>query len=110
MFLTLEVRDFCLHCFNFLKGGLVGKLFQSYPTLCNPMDCSLPGSSVHGILQARTVEWVAMPSSRESSLPRDQTYLLHLLCWQASSLPLALPGKPPKEGGFIYFKEKTLDA
>ena len=36
-------------------------------TVCDPMDCSLPGSSVHGILQARTLEWVAMPSSRGSS-------------------------------------------
>ena len=46
-------------------------LTQSYPTLCNPMDCSPPGSSVHGILQARILEWVAMPSSRGSSQPRD---------------------------------------
>ena len=37
---------------------------QSCPTLCNPMNCSPPGSSVHGILQARILEWVAMPSSR----------------------------------------------
>ena len=36
---------------------------QSCPTLCNPVDCSLPGSPVHGILQARILEWVAMPSS-----------------------------------------------
>ena len=35
-----------------------------FPTLCDPMDCSLPGSSVHGILQARKLEWVAMPSFR----------------------------------------------
>ena len=56
-----------LHCFNFLKGGLVGKSLQFCLTLCIPMDCSPPGSSVHGILQARTVEWVAMPSSRGSS-------------------------------------------
>ena len=45
---------------------------QSYPTLCDPMDCSPPGSSLHGILQARILEWVAMPSSRGSSQPRDQ--------------------------------------
>ena len=43
------------------------KLSQSCPTLCDPMDCSLPGSTVRGILQARTLEWVAMPSSRGSS-------------------------------------------
>ena len=45
------------------------KSLQSCPTLCDPMDCSPPGSSVHGILQARILEWVAMPSSRESSNP-----------------------------------------
>ena len=44
---------------------------QSFPTLCNPMDCSPPGSSVHGILQARILEWVAISFSRESSRPRD---------------------------------------
>ena len=42
---------------------------QSCPTLCDPMDCSPQGSSVHGILQARILEWVAMPSSREEDLP-----------------------------------------
>ena len=42
-------------------------------TLCDPKDCSPPGSSVHGILQARMLEWVAIPFSRASSWPRDQT-------------------------------------
>ena len=42
-------------------------------TLCDPMDCSSPGSSVHGILQARILEYVAIPFSRGSSQPRDQT-------------------------------------
>ena len=46
---------------------------QSCLTLCNPMYCSLPGSFVHGILQARILEWIAIPFSRESSQPRDQT-------------------------------------
>ena len=41
------------------------KLLQSYPTLCDPMDCSPPASSVHEILQARILEWVAMSFSRE---------------------------------------------
>ena len=45
----------------------------SHVPLCDPMDCNLPGSSVHGILQARILEWIAMPSSRGSSWPRDQT-------------------------------------
>ena len=46
---------------------------QSCPTLCNPMDCSLPGFSVHGIFQARVLVWVAISFSRGSSWPRDQT-------------------------------------
>ena len=46
---------------------------QSCPTLCDPMACSPPGSSVHGILQARIVEWVAISSARASSQPKDQT-------------------------------------
>ena len=51
---------------------------QSCPTLCDPMDCYLPGSSVHGILQARILQQVAMPSSRESSWPRDQTQVSNI--------------------------------
>ena len=46
---------------------------QSCPTLCDPIDCSPPGSSVHGILQARILEWVAVSFPRGSSGPRDQT-------------------------------------
>ena len=47
----------------------VSEVAQSCPTLCDPIDCSLPGSSVHGILQARILEWVAMTFSRESAEP-----------------------------------------
>ena len=50
---------------------------QSFPTLCEPMDCSLPGSYVHGILQARILEWVVIPFCRGNSLPRDQTQVSH---------------------------------
>ena len=57
------------------------------------MDSNLPGSSVHGILQARILEWVATPSSRGSSRSRVRTRLLRLLHWLAGSLPLAPPGK-----------------
>ena len=42
-------------------------------TPCDPTDCSLPGSSVHGFLQARVLEWVASSFSRESSRPKDRT-------------------------------------
>ena len=46
---------------------------QAHPTLCDSMDCTLPGSSVHEILQARTLEWVAVPFSKGSSKSRDGT-------------------------------------
>ena len=46
---------------------------QSCPTLCDPMDCSLPSSSIHGIFQATVLEWIAISFSRGSSQPRDQT-------------------------------------
>ena len=51
---------------------------QSYPTLCDPMDYSTPGSSVHRIFQARILEWVAISSPRESSQPRDQAQVSHI--------------------------------
>ena len=71
------------------------KLIQSCLTLCDPMDCSPPDSSVHGILQAGIPDLVAMPSSRGSSLTQElKPGLLCLLHWQAGSLPLAPPGKP----------------
>ena len=56
------------------------KLLQSCPSLCDPMDCSPPGSTVHGILQVRILEWVAMPSSRRSSSPRDWTRVSYVSC------------------------------
>ena len=49
----------------FFVCALCAKLLQLCPTLCNPMGCSQPGSSVHGILQTRMLEWVAMPFSRD---------------------------------------------
>ena len=51
---------------------------QSCPNLCNPMDCSLSGSSLHGIFQARMLEWVAIPFSRGSSQPKDRTRVSHI--------------------------------
>ena len=52
---------------------------QSCLTLCDPMDCSPPGSSAHGILQARILEWVAIPLSRGSSWPRNWTQVSHIV-------------------------------
>ena len=51
---------------------------QLCPTLCDPMDSSPPGSSVHGIVQARILEWAAIPFSRGSSWPRDWTWVSHI--------------------------------
>ena len=66
------------------------------PTLCDPMNCSLPGSSVHGILQARILKWIAISFSRVPSGPRDQTFvsctgrwiLYHWATWGALSIYL----------------------
>ena len=70
---------------------------QSCLTLCNPMDHSPPGSSVHGISQARILEWVAISFSRESSQPRDQTaYLTSSAFVGGFFTPLVPPGKPYK--------------
>ena len=74
---------------------------------CDPMDCSPPGSSVHGILQARILEWVAISFSRESSKPRDRTSVAHIACiGRRGSLPLAPPsGKPSNK----LFDNRTRD-
>ena len=78
-----------------LIGSVLVLVAQSRPGLCDPMVCSPPGSSFHGIVQARILEWVAMPSSRGSSRPRGPNVcLLCLLHWPMGSLLLAPPGKP----------------
>ena len=62
----------------FLYACVHAKSLQLCPTLCNSVDCSPPDSSVHGSLQTRILEWVAMPSSRGSSQPRDQTHVSYV--------------------------------
>ena len=69
---------------------------QSCLTLCNPMDCSLPGSSVHGILQARILEWIAIPFYRGCSQPRIEP---------RSLMPPVLAGGP----GGSYGKESDCN-
>ena len=64
--------------YNSFSFAVLCLVTQSCLTLCDPMNCSLPDSSVHGILQARILEWVAMPSSSRSSQPRDQTQISHI--------------------------------
>ena len=77
-----HVGTLCLH------ACMCAKSFQSCLTICNTLDCSPPGSSVLGILQARIQEWVAMPCSRRSSWPKNRNHIP-----QAGSLPLVPPGK-----------------
>ena len=66
--------------FQYVLQDLHAKLLQSCPILCNPMDYSPPSSSVHGILQARRLEWAAMPCSRGSSRPKYQTRVSYVSC------------------------------
>ena len=65
------------------------KSLQSYPTLCNPMDCRLPSPSVHGILQARIMEWIATPSSRDLPDPENEPASPASPTFQMESLPLS---------------------
>ena len=67
------------------------KVTQSCMILCDPADCSLPSFSIHGILQARILEWVAIPSFRGSSRPRNGT---HISCLTGGFFTTEPPGKP----------------
>ena len=69
-----------LHPSLLSPGASILSRFSYCPTLCYPMGGNLPGSSVHGIVQARKLEWVAMPSCRVSSQPRDQTCISYIFC------------------------------
>ena len=71
------------------------KLLQLCLTVSDPVDCSLPGFSVHGILQARILEWVAMPSSRKSSRPRDQTSISCIVSCLAGRFFISEPPAKP---------------
>ena len=67
---------------------------QSCPTLCDPVDCTLPGLSVHGILQARILEWVAISFSRGSSQPRNQNCISCIFCITVGFFTTEPQGKP----------------
>ena len=85
-----NISDFFLlvFCLSFIRS-----VSKSCLSLCNPMDCSLPSSSVSGISQARILEWVAVSFSRGSIFP-DQGSNPRLLRWHVDSLPLSLYGSP----------------
>ena len=82
---------------------------QSCLTLCNSMDCSLPGSSAHGILHARILEWVAVSSFRGSSRPRDWTCISGISCTTGRFFTTEPPGKPQYHHYMDLYKiSKTL--
>ena len=74
------------------RNVLSAQSLQWCPTLCGPMDYSLPDPSAHRVLQARILKWVAMPSSRGSSWSRDQTWVSRVSYMQTNSLSTELPG------------------
>ena len=80
------------------EGEGEGEVAQSCPSLCNPVDCSLTGFSVHGILQARILEWVTISFSRGSSNPGIEPWYPAL---EADALTSEPPGKP------IYLHDLT---
>ena len=71
---------YCTQCHSEHWGACACTQPQSHPTICNPIDRNLPGSSVHGILQARILEWIVMPFSRGSSWPSDWTHISYISC------------------------------
>ena len=77
-----------------MHACLPAQSLQLCPTLCDPMDCCLPGSSVHGILQARILEWVAMPPPGDFPSPGFEPASLASPVLQVDSLPTEPPGKP----------------
>ena len=68
----LDTKYYCIIIFVWFYWNVKVKVFQPCPDLCDPLNCSLRGSCVHGILQARMLEWAAIPFSRQSSYPRNQ--------------------------------------
>ena len=93
------------------EGCLHAELLPSCPPLCNPVDYSQPGSSVHGILQARILEWVAMPSSRASSPPKDRT---HVSCSSSIGMEILSYQGSPKKGRltvhlFVFLGRCSID-
>ena len=81
------------YCLSEICMCVHAKLLWSCPTLCSPMDSSPLGCSVHGIIQARILEWAAMPSSKRSSRPRDQAPISYFSCTGKWRFPGSSDGK-----------------
>ena len=101
-----KVHQCCSRLHNFLPLTLSAKSLQSYPTLRNPMHCSLPGSSVHGILQTRTLQTRVGCCVLLQGISLNQGLNPRLLCllhWQEGSLPLVPLGKPKVQRYLFVF-------
>ena len=99
----------CVKHLGWVRVRVCMLLLQSCLTLCNSMDCSLPGFPVHGILQTRILEWIDMPSSKGSSWSRDQTHISYVSCTgRQVLLPLAPPGKPPGQARVLHKERKQF--
>ena len=107
LFLRICVRYRLSYYFLFLlqlTRMCVSSVTQSCPTLCDPMNCSPPGPSVHGILQARMLEWVALSSSRGSSQSQGSNLvLLFYLLWILHLWKNEAPGSPDGCSQVFYF-------
>ena len=106
----LEIKKLCIISMTLKeKDGVKVKVLviQLCSTVCNPKDCRLPGSTVHGILQARILEWVTVPFSRGSSWPMNQTWVPHIASgdvllasftiWATREIPIGRNGHSLKE-------------
>ena len=90
----LQYAIYYIHIFLYVRAWVCAKLLQLCLTLCDPMNCSPPDSSVHWILQARILEWVAIASSRGSSWPRDWICIFCNSCIAGGFFSTEPPGKP----------------
>ena len=105
IWMSLVHRTHCLGAWALAKikrvcgpcAGMPAKSLQSCLTLCSPIDYSLPGSSVCGILQARILKWVAMPSSKRSSRLRNWTHISCVSCIAGGFLTNELPHAGTKD-------------
>ena len=93
-----------------LESQSESEVAQSCPTLCDPMDCSLPDSSICGIFQARVLEWAAISFSRGSSRPRDRTQVPQIVgqcftIWATREVP----GVPEEKENSVRLKKKKIN-
>ena len=109
----LKTRILGINISTMPKWCVHAKSLQSCLTLCDPLDCSLPGCTVCGILQTRTLEQVVISSSRGFYQPRDWTHtsfvscigrqVLYLKCYLESQLKTTQPPKPKKHTALTFF-------